>query len=246
MTYAGGDSSSTDDDLAALRRLGDPLPIPPGIIPVVGAIARADVALAALRHHPHLLSAAEADRASGLSPDAHRAAFIAARIIARVAVSSLTRTPADEVRIEQRCNVCRAPGHGRPSVRSRTGDQDAAFVSWSHAGAWAMAAAAPVPIGVDIETVEAHVPRTPAIFCASELSALDRSNDPSGTALRWWTRKEAIVKLGRTDLDGIGTVDVRATAPLAGPLEGIRMRTSVTSDHVASVACIDPSNSRPS
>ncbi|WP_279071200.1 4'-phosphopantetheinyl transferase superfamily protein [Microbacterium lacticum] len=226
-----------DDDLVALRRLGDSLPLPPGI-PVIGAIARADVALATLRHHPHLLSTAEADRVKGLSNAAQQAAFIAVRAIARVAVSSLTRTPPDEVRIEQRCSVCGAPGHGRPRIRSRTGDYDAVFVSWSHAGAWVMVAAASVPIGVDIETVEAHVPRTPAIFCASELSALDRCNDPSETALRWWTRKEAIVKLGRTDLDGIGTADVRASAPTAGPLEGVRMCTSVTRDYVASVACI--------
>lgn len=237
MTGPGGNSSSVDDDLVALRRLGDSLPLPPGI-PVIGAIARADVALATLRHHPHLLSTAEADRVKGLSNAAQQAAFIAVRAIARVAVSSLTRTPPDEVRIEQRCSVCGAPGHGRPRIRSRTGDYDAVFVSWSHAGAWVMVAAAPVPIGVDIETVEAHVPRTPAIFCASELSALDRCNDPSETALRWWTRKEAIVKLGRTDLDGIGTADVRASAPTAGPLEGVRMCTSVTRDYVASVACI--------
>ena len=86
-------------------------------------------------------------------------------------------------------------------------------MSWSHAAGWVTAGVSDQPCGVDVEPV-ADQPVILSVLSpgeAHELSALDDAGERTAMFVRWWVRKEAVLKaagLGLVDADP-SVVDVR-------------------------------------
>lgn len=208
-------------------------------MPFVGFASSATETLRGLRSLVPQLSKAETDRASTFKSSSQQTAFLASHLLARVVVGGLLNLSPADIRIEQFCARCAVVGHGRPRVLSRARDDvPQSFVSWSHAGSWVAAVASTVPVGVDIEQADTLVPQISDIFGVDELQELQASDNSRSDALRWWTRKESIVKLGLVGLDDFGDIDVRHENPSTGVIDGVRMRTVVNADYVASTACL--------
>ncbi len=129
--------------------------------------------------------------------------LVAARVLARLLVVHRDGRPPGaaalaSIRLHQRCPECGGP-HGRPEVSGRT----ELGLSWAHARGLVAAAVADGPVGIDVERRDGEVPR------------LDGRSDGAAAAslAAWlgWTRGEALVKAGLTDLDEV------QRWPLAGP-----------------------------
>ncbi|SKB04576.1 4'-phosphopantetheinyl transferase family protein [Aeromicrobium choanae] len=140
-----------------------------------------------------------------------RAAFTAARDLARACVGELLAIPVSRVRLAQRCPTCDEDDHGRPSVV----DHPEVGVSWSHARGHVVALAAHGPCGIDVEPPVTGKPPRRALTDA-EAAWLAAGGDFA----HLWTRKEALVKAGVADLDEAGSLDV-----LAGTVRGLDLRT---------------------
>lgn len=87
-----------------------------------------------------------------------------------------------------------ADGHGKPTVTGLDGHFNA-----SHSGELMLIAAAAVPLGCDIERIDAGIdwrPIAERLFAPEERSALAPLNDGDGRTafFRVWSRKEAFVK----------------------------------------------------
>lgn len=62
-------------------------------------------------------------------------------------------------------------------------------------------------IGIDIESRRKISPSLMERVCnGGELSAIQSSNDPTMTFLRFWTRKEAVLKMRGTGIQGFGSM----------------------------------------
>ncbi|HYH48522.1 MAG TPA: 4'-phosphopantetheinyl transferase superfamily protein [Acidimicrobiia bacterium] len=76
------------------------------------------------------------------------------------------------------------------------------------------AAAGTVPVGVDVEAfppVEGLAARDlSAALTTAEVAAVDAATDPRYAVLLAWARKEACLKAGLVDLDGLGHLDLAA------------------------------------
>ena len=112
-----------------------------------------------------------------------------------------------DVAIVQRCAVCGGP-HGRPEV---AGHPDVG-ASLSHSHGVVAAAAGTVPVGID---VEAFPPATglaagdlSAALADAEIEAIESAPDPPRALLMAWVRKEACLKAGLVDLDGLNGFDL--------------------------------------
>lgn len=147
-------------------------------------------------------------RWSALQREQDRRDFLAARAIAARLVGEAAGVDPATVRFEQSCIRCGGP-HGRPRVTSPAGWH----VSWSHAAGWVTAGVSDRPCGVDVEPVAGQ----PVILSvlspgeAHELSALDDAGERTAMFVRWWVRKEAVLKaagLGLVDAEPSG-LDVR-------------------------------------
>lgn len=147
------------------------------------------------------LSTSERDRHGRLRPGEAADAFLAAHITVRRCVATLVGMEPDEVDIEQHCDRCDR-AHGKPRVASR----DDVFVSWSHAGPFVAAVAASAPVALDIELLTR--PRAvPALaFHPNELARL-RARD-GFEAIRRWSEKECLVKLGLAGVDDFARLDL--------------------------------------
>lgn len=129
-----------------------------------------------------------------------RDAFVAVRLAATWLLRETSGAPAAV--IHQRCPTCGGTDHGRPAISGAAGWR----VSWSRRpGFIAAAVARNTPVGIDIESAEARLP--------AEVGSGHPEHDLVG-----WTRAEALVKVGATDLDA-----ALASLP-AGPAstDGIR------------------------
>jgi 4'-phosphopantetheinyl transferase len=156
-----------------------------------------------------LLSEPERVRAQRFRREKDRLDFIAAHLLAREVVAELLGVASGEVRLAQSCPDCGADDHGPPHV-SVLGRQ-AVFTSWSHSAGRIGAVAALAPVGFDLERVtsgrsvaeaEAHV------LSPGESAQVRDSADPRVAFLHWWTRKEALVKVGAIELDDFGDTDL--------------------------------------
>lgn len=155
------------------------------------------------------------DRFNTLKREADRQDFLAARVLAKLALSKVTGLPSNLVSIEQFCADCNALGHGRPFFPSHPD----IFVSWSHQDGIVMAAVSTLDIGVDVEKLT-FIPAAPD-FCESVLSdrelsflnklpaiSADGRNFKQLYVARQWVRKEAIIKLGDCSLDRLRMLDL--------------------------------------
>ena len=132
---------------------------------------------------------------------ADRAAALAARGLAVLAVSKLLGMPVGEIAMSQRCPNCGRTDHGRPEVPQHP----QAFVSWSRSGDFVAAVAALEPVGIDVERLEPS-PRVihsvmPDRFSDDEQLWVTAQPDETQAFVRVWCRKEAAIKLGGITLD---------------------------------------------
>ncbi len=141
-----------------------------------------------------LLSDSERSRLAALARPQDRALFRAAHVLVRVAVAEATGVAPSSVTLVQHCEHC-GEAHGRPRVLVE-GDPGPE-VSLSHAADAVLAAVSDVPLGVDLEPwggVRAGVERLALSAGEQALLAARPASERPDALLRWWVRKEAVVK----------------------------------------------------
>lgn len=158
-----------------------------------------------------LLSSAERRRADRLRISEARRQFVVARALLRLVLAKhLNADPAGIV-ITQQCRHCGSADHGKPAVAG-----GGIEFSVSHAGGHGAIALHPhAAVGVDLE-----VPRPRAqsmldiALSATELAAHRRlpAHERDAAALRWWTRKEAVLKATGWGL-AVPPDQIRVSAP---------------------------------
>jgi 4'-phosphopantetheinyl transferase len=141
-----------------------------------------------------MLSDGEAERWRALRRPDDQAMFLAAHVLARWTVSEHREVAVADVDLVQRCDRCAGP-HGRPTsvVAGRAGP----FISLSHAGGFVAAVAADRSVGVDLEPLaqDRLDITTVALSPDEQLQLATVAEAARGTALlRWWVRKEALLK----------------------------------------------------
>ena len=161
--------------------------------------------------HSALLDPQERSRAERLARPADRdRALLSAAMVRLVGARALDLGLADpdgarRLDVCRRCVVCGGP-HGKPSVGSGV------HLSVSHAGGLVLVAVTRVaPVGVDVEpTTRSAQARAaaPGACTPDETAAITDGRD----ALRYWTRKEAIVKATGEGLT-VPLTDLRVSAP---------------------------------
>jgi 4'-phosphopantetheinyl transferase len=149
--------------------------------------------------------------------------FQAAHLLIRTCVARLLGARAGDVVIVQRCAVCGGP-HGRPEV---VGHPDIG-ASLAHSRGLVAAAAATVPVGIDIEAFPPAdglvVGDLSAALTGAEIRAIDAAPDRPRATLLAWVRKEACLKAGLVDLDGLGGFDL-SPLPLDPPSGDMAVRS---------------------
>jgi 4'-phosphopantetheinyl transferase len=122
-----------------------------------------------------------------------RALYLTAHALARLAIAGPVGLAPREIRFSVTCRRCGGP-HGKPRVDG----PEAVELSISHSGERAVVAVArDVAVGVDVEVVAMRHPDVPRIALSPpERAVLDRlpEADRVPAFLRYWTRKEALLK----------------------------------------------------
>lgn len=141
--------------------------------------------------------------------------FLAAHLLVRVCAARLLGLRTGEISIVQRCATCGGP-HGRPEVSG----YPAVGASLAHSRGVVAAAAGMVPVGIDVEAFPPAVGlaagELSAVLTPGEMAAIDAAADPQRAVLLAWARKEACLKAGLVDLDGLAGFDLSAL-PFDGP-----------------------------
>lgn len=169
-----------------------------------------------------LLDTAERERLARLRRHADQLRFAAAHGLVRLVVGAQLGCAPPEVEIVAHCARC-GGSHGKPQVRGAA--QRVAF-SLAHAGSRAVVAVTDgTPVGVDVEEVargfvadEPLVRRALGAREAAIVAQLPAAQHASAF-LRYWTRKEAILKA-----TGDGLAVAPATLEVSGPHESPRLR----------------------
>ncbi|MFI7080782.1 4'-phosphopantetheinyl transferase family protein [Micromonospora sp. NPDC049903] len=184
-----------------------------------------------------LLSAPERDRHAGFTDPHSRATHLTARALTRLVLAGMLDTPATGLRFEAVCRQCGGP-HGKPVLRV-----PAAPVTFSvaHSGRWcAVAFAGRTEVGVDVERISVRgrdLPWRALSPVERAVVAATADRDRTAAFIRYWTRKEALVKATG---DGL-TVDP-ATITVSAPDQPARMlrwtgtSTPVARPHLADLA----------
>lgn len=156
--------------------------------------------------HDALLDPAERERRDRYAFQADRARFAVAAALLRLVAGRMMEVVPERVTIDRRCLVCGRP-HGKPSL-----GPDGPQVSVSHSGDYvAVATCWDAPVGVDVEqasrrtgyqSLVSHVLGPAEAPAAADLDAF----------LRYWVRKEALVKATGDGL-GAGLRGVTVTPP---------------------------------
>ncbi|MFB7615308.1 4'-phosphopantetheinyl transferase family protein [Kitasatospora sp. NPDC056181] len=211
--------------------------------PLAAVAASADV----LRHPEageHLLTPLERERAARFRHDAGRADYIAAHILVRLCAGRLLGVPAAALTLAQNCPDCGKADHGRPYLP----DHPDVHVSLSHTNGVVAAAAGHRPIGVDVELTArsgALLDVAGRVLGAAELRLVEAHPEPGTAFLRQWVRKESLIKLGRTSLDGLAAVDlsalpldVPAGRPLLSRYQDLHLLDWTDAAHGAAVSAV--------
>ncbi|QOC95344.1 4-phosphopantetheinyl transferase [Micromonospora craniellae] len=141
-----------------------------------------------------LLSASERHRHAGFTDPQSRATHLTARALTRLVLAGMLGTPATGLRFEAVCRQCGGP-HGKPVLRT-----PAAPVRFSvaHSGRWcAVAFATRTEVGVDVERIALRGRTLPSrALSPAERAVLAGTGDRDRTTafIRYWTRKEALLK----------------------------------------------------
>ncbi|MFF8606920.1 4'-phosphopantetheinyl transferase family protein [Streptomyces sp. NPDC015346] len=161
-----------------------------------------------------LLNQAERERAGRFRHDRDRRDFVAAHLLVRLCAARLLRVGPADVAFAQHCPGCDRPGHGRPLLV----DRPDVHLSLSHSAGVVAAAAGLAPIGVDVERLDkaSDALTEERVLAPAELELVRSHADPKAAFLRLWVRKEALIKVGRAELDTLGRLDLSAL-PLGPP-----------------------------
>lgn len=198
-----------------------------------------------------LLDDVELSRIEGLVRDADRRRYLVTHALARLAVATALEVPPDDVVFDRSCIRCGEP-HGKPRVRRPDCALD---LSLSHSGdRVAVAISAGGAVGVDVELVDRSLNPSelaPMILSAQETVELLRlapHERPRGL-LRYWTRKEAVLKATGHGLS-VAPTTLTVSAPDQEPVlllwpesEGTARPTQLVDvdpdeDHVACLALL--------
>lgn len=189
-----------------------PRPVTSGVV----TIAPVEAVLAMVPDAMDLLTDAERTRAVSLRQASNRQAFLAVHVLVRLCAAHLFGTSVATTLV-QHCPVCGGP-HGAAHLR----ELSSAGLSMSRSGGVVAAAAAPLPVGVDVEPLD-NAARTAnlgqQVASSAERLAMARLLDATHASLLLWVRKEALAKVGRTTLDTMGDLDLSGlplTLPTAG------------------------------
>ncbi|MFE6745754.1 4'-phosphopantetheinyl transferase family protein [Kitasatospora purpeofusca] len=238
MTSAGKTSDATEATEAA--RATDATAAADAIATVA---ASADV----LRHPEageHLLTAVEKERAARFRYESGRVDFTAGHVLVRLCAARLLGVPAASLTLAQHCPDCGKGDHGKPYLPDHLGIS----VSLSHTKGVVAAAAGHRPIGVDVELTDRGgtlLDVAPRVLTEEELRQVRAHADPARAFLRLWVRKEALIKVGRTTLDGLAAVDLSGLPldlpggrPLLGRFEDLELLDWADEAHGAAVAAV--------
>ncbi|GAA4847087.1 4'-phosphopantetheinyl transferase family protein [Kitasatospora terrestris] len=186
--------------------------------PPLAVVAASEEVLALPEADERLLDRVERDRAALFRRERDRTDFVAAHLLVRLCAARLLGIEPAEVAFGQLCPGCGQRGHGRPLLTDRPG----VHLSLSHSAGMVAAAAGPVPVGVDVERPAATTAGVEQrVLAPAEAELVRRHPDPAAAFLRLWVRKEALIKIGRVDLDTLAQVDLSALPLLPaedGPL----------------------------
>jgi 4'-phosphopantetheinyl transferase len=156
-----------------------------------------------------LLTSAESRRAQRFRREEDRLDFVAAHLLVREVVAELVGVDPSAVSVTQSCPVCGLVGHGAPRIA--VPGHRGVFASWAHTAGRVGAIAAFEPAGLDLERVDGscEVRATAALALSDgEAALVDAATSPGVAFLHWWTRKEALVKVGAIELDDFATTDL--------------------------------------
>jgi 4'-phosphopantetheinyl transferase len=206
---------------------------------------------AAARHHDTLLSSAERHRRERYRQPVDRRRFTVGVALSRLLLAAATGMPPDRLAIDRRCAGCGEP-HGRPRLAGADGTLD---FNVSHSGDHVVVAIiGGARVGVDVEHAGPGGAVTgieSLVLSDEERQQLDRRPylDRGRALLRYWTRKEAVVKATGDGL-GAGLNRLTMSAPDEAPrLRGWRERAEICAriavwdlrgpvDHPASLAVL--------
>jgi 4'-phosphopantetheinyl transferase len=143
-----------------------------------------------------ILSGAEQERWHRFRFDQDRAAYLAAHALTRIVAGGLLGIAPRQVRFETTCVNCGSAAHGKPRLPdsalefSLTHSRRRVGVAFAHG----------LPVGLDVEDVTASRPGSGALALTvlapaeqAALAALAQDRQDDGF-LRYWTRKEAVLK----------------------------------------------------
>ncbi len=178
-----------------------------------------------------LLDPGEQERIARFKVDRARVTFVASRAVQRLVLCRYLGLPAGDIVIARDCRHC-GGDHGRPYVAGAALD-----FSVSHAGEWiVLAVVGAGKTGIDIEAAtqnRATDDLAGQVLAPAEHEqylATPEAGRPAAF-LRWWTRKEAVVKLtghglaaSLRRLDVTGDVAVASGQPDGWPAEAIHLR----------------------
>lgn len=169
------------------------------------------------------LTVPEEQRRSRLRRPGDRDDFLAAHLLLRVCAARLLGVGAGGISIVQRCATCGGP-HGRPEIVGYPG----VGASLAHSRGVVAAAAGVGRVGVDVEAFppvgDLAAGDLSAGLSTAEIRAVESAADPARALLLAWTRKEACLKAGLVDVDGLDRFDLSAL-PLDSPSADRRVRS---------------------
>lgn len=179
-------------------------------VPIGGAVERARLDIS-------LLDDAERAHARRIRSPADRLRFVAGRVMVRRVLGAYLDLAPETVVVSHRCRHCGCE-RGKPRV---TTIGPAPSFSLSHSGRWVGVAVAHAEVGLDIEAARPALygPELAAtVLATSELAAFGRTApaDRPPAFLRYWTRKEAILKATGHGLS-VAPADVVVSPPGEAP-----------------------------
>lgn len=180
------------------------------LVPIGASAAGADLA-------GSLLDDAERARAHRIRHPAERLRFVLGRALVRRVLGSYLDVAPQDVVVSRRCHHCGCE-RGKPRV---TAIGRAPSFSLSHSGRWVGVAVANADVGLDIEAVRPGLDGpelASTVLSPGERAVFDRTppGDRPVAFLRYWTRKEAILKATGHGLS-VAPAAVVVTAPGAAP-----------------------------
>jgi 4'-phosphopantetheinyl transferase len=164
-----------------------------------------------------LLDAGEQARWSRFRRDEDRARFLAAHALTRLVLAGHLGVHARALDFAMACRRCGGTDHGKP----RLVEGDIEF-SLSHSGERVvLAVTRGAPVGVDVERLSAQrdiAGLIPAVLAAAERPVVEAlpATARAGAVLRYWTRKEALLKATGDGL-AVAPATITVTPPDAPP-----------------------------